>query len=318
MSTKIVEYANNNEELVISIIIPSFNEGGNIHPLIDRINASISCNGRYEVIFIDDGSDDNTLEILRQLSEDAPNIHYISFTRNFGHQPALKAGLDYARGKAIIFMDGDLQHPPELINEMIDKWKSGYDIVNTIRVENKDLPYLKKVTSALFYRLINLLSDTKIVPGADFRLMDRTAVDVLKGFSENPQFMRGLIPWMGFSQITIPYHQESRLSGMTKYSTRRMLSFALEGITSFSVKPLYLSFLLGMLSCLIATIYCIYAITVRLFTDNALPGWTSILVSVLFLGGIQLVMLGILGEYLGKLFIQAKQRPHYIIKEANL
>jgi polyisoprenyl-phosphate glycosyltransferase len=313
------EYKNkNNAEMMMSIVIPLFNEEGNILPLIKRLIASIKGIDSFENILIDDGSVDNTLNVLRKLSEDFSNIHYISFSQNFGHQPALKAGLDHAKGKFVITMDGDLQHPPEFINDMIDKWKTGYYIVNTIRVEDKNLSYFKKKTSSLFYKIINLLSDIRIVPGADFRLMDRAAVDVFKEFTENPQFIRGLIPWMGFRQVTIPYQQESRLSGKTKYSMRRMFKFAFEGITSFSVKPLYFSFVLGMFSCLIAVSYCTYAILIHFFTHKALLGWTSVLVSILFLGGVQLIMLGIIGEYLGKLFMQVKGRPHYIIKEMDL
>ncbi|MCK5249986.1 MAG: glycosyltransferase, partial [Spirochaetaceae bacterium] len=208
--------------------------------------------------------------------------------------------------------------PPELIPELITEWKNGHDVVFTLRLEDKNLSFFKRKTSGIFYRLINGLSDTKVEPGAaDFRLMDRKVVDVFKSLPENPQFIRGLVPWLGFRQLAISYKPESRLHGESKYTVRKMFRFALNGITSFSVKPLHLSTVMGFITCGLAFAYGLYAILVHLFTEVTVPGWTSVLVSVLFIGGIQFFILGIMGEYLGKLFMQSKDRPHYIIREMS-
>jgi len=301
-----------------SIVIPSFNEEENIGPLLERLVPIAESLGDYEIIFVDDGSFDGTLGILKNLNTVNPRLKYISFSRNFGHQPALKAGLDHASGDAVICMDGDLQHPPELIPDLISGWKEGYDVVYTLREEDRNLSLFKRKTSGMFYRLVNGLSDTKIEPGAaDFRLMDRRVVDAFSSLPENPQFIRGLVPWLGFRQKALSYQPESRLHGESKYTVRKMFSFALNGITSFSVKPLHISTIMGFITCGIAFVYGLYAILVHILTESTVPGWTSVLVSVLFIGGVQFFILGILGEYIGKLFIQSKERPHYIIREKS-
>ena len=306
------------KQITYSVVIPSYNEEQNLIPLLERLVPVMDGLGDYEIIFIDDGSSDKTLEILKNLHNGNHRLKFISLSRNFGHQPALKAGLDHAAGEAIICMDGDLQHPPELIPELITEWKNGHDVVFTLRLEDKNLSFFKRKTSGIFYRLINGLSDTKVEPGAaDFRLMDRKVVDVFKSLPENPQFIRGLVPWLGFRQLAISYKPESRLHGESKYTVRKMFRFALNGITSFSVKPLHLSTVMGFITCGLAFAYGLYAILVHLFTEVTVPGWTSVLVSVLFIGGIQFFILGIMGEYLGKLFMQSKDRPHYIIREMS-
>ena len=298
----------------VSVIIPSFNEESNIKPLFDAISKNTK-EYNVELIFIDDGSSDKTLENIKNLASQSIDIRYISFTRNFGHQNALKAGYDFATGDCIISMDGDMQHPPELIPEMIRLWQQGYKIVSTKRKHTKSLSFFKRITSRLYYKILNFFSEIKIENGSsDFRLLDKKVVQELKNFNENYLFFRGLIPWLGFSQIQLEYIESQRFSGKTKYSFSKMLHFASDGITSFSVKPLKISIYLGFI---IAFLYILYAIYISIFTNNAITGWTSTIISILFIGGIQLIMIGILGNYLGKLFMENKKRPNYIIKEKN-
>ena len=304
----------------ISVVVPSFNEEGNVIVLAEKLAkvfAEIGC--EYEVIFIDDGSSDLTLERLQMLHKDNANIHYLSFSRNFGHQYALKAGLDHAKGDCVISLDADMQHPPELIPEMVARWKEGYDIVYTKRLVDKKLPFLKRLTSQVFYQLINFLSDIEIEDGtADFRLMDRSAVEVFKQLPERDLFVRGMVKWIGFKQHKIDYHPHERFSGKTKYSFRKMLRLAVAGITSFSVKPLRLAGLVGFSLSAVSFIYGLLALYGYFFAKWNISGWTSLAVGIMFIGGMQLIMLGIMGEYIGKLFMQVKQRPLYIIRKSSL
>jgi polyisoprenyl-phosphate glycosyltransferase len=270
-------------------------------------------------MLVDDGSADNTFELIQALSEQNDKLKYLSFSRNFGHQMALKAGIDYATGDCIICMDADLQHPPELIDRMIQKWREGFEIVYTVREDRKNISFFKRKTASLFYKFINSISNIKLERGvADFRLLDRSVVDVLRSINESSLFIRGLISWVGFKQCSIHYLPDNRFSGRSKYSFKKMLSFALDGITSFSIKPLHLATLFGVVVSLSSFFYGIFAISMYLFTDRVISGWTSVIASVLFIGGMQLLMLGILGEYLGKLFIESKKRPLYIIKKKKL
>ena len=297
----------------VSIIIPCCNEEGNILILYRRIIESLRGNRDYEIIYVDDGSSDNTLNNIVDLAKRDENVKYISFSRNFGHQNALKAGLDHAAGECVISMDADMQHPPELIGEMIEKWREGYDIVYTIRDDSSDQNVFKKMTSLLFYRMINWLANLKLYQGvADFRLLDSSVVRVIKNFNETFLFFRGLIEWIGFKQFGITYTPRERYSGRTKYSLRKMIAFALAGITSFSVKPLHLATLSGFLLSGLSGLYGLYALYIYFFTGRVIQGWTSVLVSVLFIGGFQLIILGIIGEYIGKMFIEGKKRPNYI------
>lgn len=304
----------------ISVIIPAFNESGNIIPLATKLNEVLSEYPNREILFIDDGSTDDSLQILHQLHQQDNRIGYISFSRNFGHQHALRCGIDHADGDCVISLDADLQHPPELIPEMIKKWQEGFDIVYTQRTEEQGIGGFKKITSTLFYKLMNNLSDVTIEPGtADFRLLDARVASVVRNSHEQGLFVRGFISWMGFRQFKITYSAAPRHSGSTKYSFRKMLSFALNGITSFSIKPLRFSIIAGTLISALAFVYAMYAVMLYLYyPEKAVPGWASVLVSVLFIGGIQLLFMGVLGEYLGKLFMQAKQRPGYIIKESSI
>lgn len=304
----------------ISIVVPTFNEEGNIEVLYQEIRKVFSAEESFdfELIYVNDGSTDDSLEYIKRLSNEDHRVRFLSFSRNFGHQNALKAGLDHAEGDAVISMDADMQHPPTLIPQMIKLWKEGSDVVFSIRHDNNQISLFKKSTSKFFYRLVNYLSDNKLEEGtADFRLIDRKVVSVLRTYNESNIFFRGIIPTLGFKQIGIQYTPQNRFSGTTKYSFSKMLKFALTGITSSSAKPLYFSIYLGLFFAATTFLYAIYAIYISLFTNEAVTGWTSIIASILFIGGVQLIMIGIIGIYLGKLFTQSKNRPNYIIEEKN-
>lgn len=303
----------------ISIVIPCFNEESGLQLFHDELISCLPDSYSYEIIYVNDGSTDGTLAILRKLASADKRVHFILFTRNFGHQNALKAGFDYATGDCAISMDADLQHPPQLITQLLEKWEEGFETVNTLRIDHVNIPFLKKFTSNSFYKLMNRLSDVPIEQGvADFRLIDRKVLDQLKNLNENNIFLRGQIKWLGFRQTIVPFQAGERVAGQSKYTFRKMLKLALSGITSFSVKPLRVSIYLGLSFAILSFLYGLYALYVFAFTDAALPGWTSIVLSVLFVGGINLLMLGIIGEYLGKLFVESKRRPNYIISETDL
>ncbi|MCW3088855.1 MAG: glycosyl transferase family 2 [Sediminibacterium sp.] len=303
----------------ISIVIPVCNEEANIVTVTAALHqVMLPLPYVYSVIFIDDGSNDGTLEELRRQSKNDPLVFFISLARNFGHQNALKAGLDLADGDCVIMMDGDMQHPPDLIPEMLMQWEQGHDIVYTIRKDHKEIPLLKRKTSNMFYNLINNLSDIELEPGtADFRLMDRKVVEVFRTFKETDLFMRGLVKWMGFHQVGIEYDPAQRTQGHSKYTLKKMIRFALQGLTSFSIRPLYMAAYLGFIFSLLSLLYVPY-IAYSYYFGHAINGWASVIATIAFFGGLQLMILGIIGMYLGKLFMQSKQRPHYIVKESNI
>lgn len=304
---------------MITVIIPAYNEAGNIEIIARRISEQLRNLDSYEILFVDDGSTDLTLDEIKQTMKIENAVKYISFSRNFGHQKALKAGLDHANGHCVISIDADMQHPPELIKELVEKWKEGYDVVYTVRRDTKDTGLIKKTTSKIFYKFLNKISDVDIPLGAaDFRLLDKRVVDELRNFQENWLFVRGLVSWLGFKQIGIEYTVKPRYMGKSKYSLSKMVSFAIQGITSFTILPLRIAALFGILFSLSSFLYALYALYIRIFTNTAIQGWTSLLISVLFLGGIQLICLGVIGEYVGKMFIEAKRRPVYVIKESFL
>lgn len=299
----------------ISLIIPVYNEQENIPVVFDRVS-SVLVGESFEVIFIDDGSTDHSLKVLQGLSKKSVFLKVISFSRNFGHQSALKAGLDYAQGNCVISLDCDLEHPPHYLTEMLSLWRQGADVVITQREQSLNLSFFKRVTSKGFYSAIRFLSDIPIDPGtADFRLLDRRVVESCKSITENELFWRGIIPWLGFKTKTIRYSQAKRQHGESKYTLTKMIKLSVVGITSFSVKPLHLSLYFGAALSVFSFIYLAYAISVRLFTNLTLSGWASVIASILLIGGVQLVILGVFGIYLGKLFIQAKGRPQYIVRE---
>jgi len=302
----------------ISVIVPCFNEEESLKTFHQTLIQFLPESFTYEIIYVNDGSHDQTLPILVSLAKENPSIKYISLSRNFGHQNALKAGYDFATGDCAISLDADLQHPPSVIPELIAKWEEGFEIVNTIRNDHESISIPKKISSRIFYQIMRKLSDVRIENGmADFRLIDKKVLKQLKLFSENYLFFRGIIPWMGFRQADIPFQANERFAGKSKYTLKKMLKFASAGVTAFSVKPLKLSIYLGSFIAILTFIYGIYAAYIHMFTDKALTGWTSVIMSVLFIGGINLLMLGIIGEYLGKLFIENKRRPNYLISETN-
>lgn len=301
----------------LSVVVPVYNEEGNLRPLYTVLCHHLGALGMpFEVIFVNDGSRDRSLDVMRDLCAADPRVKAISLSRNFGHQHCLTAGVDHASGDAVIAMDADLQHPPELIPQMVAKWREGYQVVYTLREEDAHAGLLKRWTSAAFYRCINMLSEVPIVPGAaDFRLLDRAVVDCLDGMPERARFLRGMVSWVGFRQIGIPYAVHKRFSGTSKYTFRKMFHFAVQGVTSFSTIPLRVATYMGVLIALSVIPYAIWAIYARLFTDQAEAGWASLVVSVLFLGGVQLIALGVMGEYVGQIYTEVKRRPLYIAAE---
>ena len=303
----------------ISIVIPLLNEAGNIpvlyKALIDVIE-KITLD--YEIIFVDDGSSDNSFEYIQQLSNQNKKVLGISLSRNFGHQIALTAGIEHTCGEVVITMDADMQHPPEMIPVLYERYKEGFDIVNTIRIETQDAGTFKKISSRQFYKLINRLSDVRIEPAAaDFRLMNRKTVDAFLSIKEKDRFTRGLVSWLGFKQSNIEYKSPSRFSGKSKYSLTKMIRFAIDGITSFSSKPLRISFFAGLIISFCGMLYAGYAVA-KHFYKQTIPGWTSILVCILIIGGMQLISIGIIGEYLARVFNEAKNRPLYLVKQYSV
>jgi len=304
--------------VTVSIVIPVYNEEGNISLLMEKLE-QVLADFSYEILFVDDGSSDGTLEKIKALRRSKPHLHYLSLSRNFGHQNALKAGLDQASGDCVITMDGDLQHPPAVIPMMLEKWREGFEVVYTIRDDGRAVPFFKRTTARLFYGLINLIAEVRVQEGtADFRLLDRSVVDVLKNMNESSPFYRGIVPWTGFRQTGLHFKPLPRNAGRSKYSLGRMLSFALCGLVSFSIMPLRLATVLGFTMALTAFIVGLKAVIEYLFTSNTVPGWASTIVAVVLVGGVQLIILGIIGEYLGKLVVESKKRPHYIIREYSV
>lgn len=306
----------------ISIVLCCYNESTNIPVVANSIMDSIkSLNDTYdfEIIFVNDGSSDYTQEILISLSEKNPNIFYIEFSRNFGHQNALKAGLDYSSGDCVISMDADMQHPPHMLTLFIEKWEEGYDIVYTRRREDKKLSFMKRKSSNLFYHFLNYMSeDIDLEKGtADFRLLDRKAANVITGIKGGDLFIRGLAKWIGFRQYAIDYTADKRLSGKSKYNFRKMMQLGVQGILSFSTKPLRLSLYIGFIVATLALLCLPYALFSHFFTDTE-AGWASTICVIAFLGGFQLFILGIIGLYLGRIFNQTRGYPPYIVRNTNL
>jgi len=301
----------------ISVVIPVYNEEQVIEKFSDRLFEELArIEIPFEVIFVDDGSSDHTIQKIKELQTKHEIIKLLAFTRNFGHQYALWAGVERATGSAVIMMDSDLQHPPSVIPKLIEQWRSGSLVVQTIR-KDTNITFFKKVSSKLFYFLLNLFSDIKLNPAtADFRLLDRVVVTELLKFKEADVFLRGLIPWLGFRTAYLEFNSESRIAGESKYSLLKMVKLALTGITSLSTLPLKFATIAGFVISLLSFYVGIDAIYARLTTDQAVPGWTSVMVGVFFIGGLSMIFMGILGEYLGKIFREVKRRPKYIVREA--
>ena len=303
---------------LISLVVPCYNEEPVLEETLRRLeilSASLR-EFRLELVFVDDGSRDKTREILTQAANGDARIKLVIFSRNFGHQIAVTAGVDQASGDAVVLIDADLQDPPEVVVAMVEKWREGYDVVYGIRAERRGESHLKLVTAKWFYRLLNRISDIPIpLDTGDFRLMSRRVVECLKYMPERDRFIRGMVSWVGFKQIGIPYCREPRFAGESKYPLRKMLSFSVDGILSFSTKPLRVATTLGLASSLLALGGILYVLYVRMFTSTWVEGWAGILCSILFLGGVQLITIGILGEYVGRIYNEGKRRPLYFIEE---
>lgn len=296
-----------------SVIIPVYNEEENIIPLYEELRAIL--HEQTEIIWIDDGSTDTSLQRIAEISIKDNLVKSVSFSRNFGHQAALIAGLHFATGEYIVFMDSDFQHPPHIIPQFLQKLEDGFDIVSGKRVKTQNISILKKYTSKLYYKLINFLSDTYIEENvADFRAFNKRVLDAILQFEEKEIFLRGVFGWIGFKKALIEYEAPARKYGRTKYSSPKMISLGLRGVISFSFKPLRVSLLIGSIISLISFLLAINAV-LAYFNGNTVPGWTSIIIAIMFLGGIQLLFLGLIGEYMSSLFIEVKKRPKYIIKE---
>ncbi|MFT3946896.1 MAG: glycosyltransferase family 2 protein [Agriterribacter sp.] len=296
-----------------SIIIPVYNEEENIIPLYEELRTVTY--SQTEIIWVDDGSTDNSLQKIAEISAEDNLVKCISFSRNFGHQAALIAGLHYAAGNYIVIMDSDFQHPPQLIPQFLHKLNEGYDIVSGKRIKTQNISVLKKYTGKLYYKLINFLSDTHIEENvADFRAFNRRVLDAILQFEEKEIFLRGVFGWIGFKKVFIEYNAPGRKYGQTKYSSPKMISLGLRGVISFSFKPLRVSLLIGSIISLVSFLLAINAVFAYL-NGNTVPGWTSIIIAIMFFGGIQLLFLGLIGEYISSLFIEVKKRPKYIVKE---
>ena len=302
---------------MLSIIIPVLNEAESIPTLYDQLQSV--CKNNYEIIFVDDGSTDNTLQQIQTIALKDKQVKCISLSRNFGHQNALMAGMEYASGDYIIIMDGDLQHPPALIPAMIKQLNAGFDLVVTKRNKTNNAGWLKNTTAAVFYSFINAISDTRIEEGvADFKAFNRKVLNSILQFKERELFLRGIFSWIGFQSTTIAFDAPARQFGKTKYSFAKMLRFALKGTTSFSFKPLRIALLIGSIISLAAFAFGIFAL-VAYFKGNTVPGWASLIIAVMFLGGTQLLAIGLLGEYIASLFTETKARPLYLVnKKINI
>lgn len=305
----------------ISIIVPVLNEEGNVTAITEKLYEVFQTipGVDYEIVFIDDGSTDETLPVLMSLCATAENISYISFSRNFGKDNALMAGFQAARGDAAITIDADLQHPPDLIPEFIGWWQQGFDIVYAYRKDkNIHAGFFTRIRSRLFYKIINAFADVQMENGiSDFKLIDRKVIDVINKLPEDKPFLRGIIKWVGFKQKAVEYEPNERHSGETKYGLFSLMRLATQGLTSFSTKPLTFAIWLGFFYSASSLLYIPYVL-ISLYYHLERPGWASIIVTIAFFGGLQLMIMGIIGLYLGKTFIQSKQRPRYIIQSSNV
>ncbi len=301
----------------LSVVVPCFNEEESIQACHVQLSESLAASGRtYEIVYVNDGSRDLTMTILREIQATDPHVQVVNLSRNFGHQVAVSAGIRYATGNAVALMDADLQDPPEVLMEMMRVLESGYDVVYGARRARAGESFTKLLTAKLFYRTLHLLSDTDIpVDTGDFRVMSRRAVDALLRMPESHRLLRGMASWIGFRQYPFYYERVPRFAGQTKYPFQKMLKLALDGVLSFSTVPLRLVSFLGVLSASVALLGILYALCLRLFTQIWVPGWTLLFIGMLFLGGMQMLSLGVVGEYVGRIYTEAKGRPLFLVQE---
>lgn len=304
------------QDFSLSVIVPVYNEEKNIHPFLDRLLPVIAPYS-HEIIFVNDGSHDQTAQIIKKIALKNKNIKLVSFYRNFGHQMALTAGYENAKGDCIITIDADLQDPPEIIPKMVERWEKGSKVIYARREKRDVDSYFKKMTASLFYRLINFLSDSPIPQEVgDFRLLDKEVVAFLNKLPERSRFLRGLVAWGGYPADYIYFVREKRFAGTTHYTFSKMLNFALEGITTFSTKPLRLASYLGFCAATIGFLGVLYAVLGKIFLPSYwVTGWTGLFVGIMFLGGVQLITIGIIGEYISKIYVEVQRRPQYLVEE---
>lgn len=304
----------------ISAIIPSYNEQDNVGLMYERMTKTLSkISPDYEIIYINDCSKDQTLLRIKELAAKDTHVKYLSFSRNFGHQIAVSAGLDYCSGKAVVIIDGDLQDPPELIEQMYEKYKEGFKVVYARRTSREGETWFKKATAKIFYRLLASMTSIDIpVDVGDFRLIDQVIVKHLRNMPEKSKYIRGQISWIGYKQTFVNYHRDARIYGKTNYPLRKMLRFALDGITAFSDKPLKIASGLGIVAAIVSLLALVYALVAHFCFNSTITGWTSLILSVLFIGGVQLITIGIIGEYIARINNDVRNRPLYILEENNM
>jgi dolichol-phosphate mannosyltransferase len=306
---------------LLSVVVPCYNEEEVIERTHQRLAAVLRGLGeregmRHEIVYVDDGSRDRTADLLAGLASRDPHVRVVRFSRNFGHQIAVTAGIEHAAGDATVLIDADLQDPPEVIADMVARWREGYDVAYGVRTDRPGETRFKLWTAKAFYRFINQLSETRIpLDTGDFRLMDRKVVDALLAMPERDRFVRGMVSWAGFQQIAVPYRRAERAAGESKYPLVKMMRFAIDGIASFSVAPLTLATWVGFCASGVAALGIVYALGLRLFTDDYVTGWTALFIAIMFLGGIQLTALGIVGQYIGRIYNETKRRPLYLVQE---
>lgn len=303
----------------ISAIIPSYNEQENVGLMYERMSKVLSkISDDYEIIYVNDCSRDETLLRIKALADKDKHVKYVSFSRNFGHQIAVSAGLDVCQGDAVVIIDGDLQDPPELIEQMYEKYKEGYKVVYARRTSRDGETWFKKFTAKMFYRILASMTSIDIpVDVGDFRLIDKVIVQHLRNMPEKSKYIRGQISWIGYKQTFVDYHRDARIYGTTNYPLRKMLRFALDGITAFSDKPLKIASGLGIFSAIVSLLALVYALVSHFCFNNTITGWTSLILSVLFIGGVQLITIGIIGEYIARINNDVRNRPLYIVEESN-
>jgi glycosyltransferase involved in cell wall biosynthesis len=301
---------------LISVVAPVFNEHGTLEELHRRLTATLTELGSYEIVLVDDGSSDGSWERLLELAARDRHLRLLRLSRNFGHQAALSAGLDAARGEAIVLMDADLQDPPEVIPQLIAKWREGFDVVYAVRADREGEPRLRLASISLFYGLLHRITATSIPQNAgDFRLLSRRAADAIAAMPERARFLRGMTSWIGYRQTGVPYRREARYAGESKYPARKLVRLAFDGITSFSTAPIKLVTAIGFALVVFCVGVLAWTLYVRFFTDNHPQGWTSVIAVVLLLGGVQLLSLGVIGQYVARIFDETKQRPLYFVEE---